>query len=154
MCEGHVPEAGNIPDLHDVGEGIVLEKALKPEPRMKSVYHVYVDGDLFGRIAAHPTESKFGLKDRSVQIVVENALLYTGEWYEYLDRVINRFGLVVNNVTRLDIAVDGLNYLVPFLNAYTKQTAENKVVSLKGRRPVQPWGARQAFYAVQLLQSG
>lgn len=133
MCEGELPESSDEAKMHDLGGDVVLEWRGGGTAMMKTSYTVWVAGEKFGTLGAHPRTLEKGLKARSVTLHIENALLYTDYWHSDLQHVLDVTGLLVQNVTRCDIALDGLNYIWKFLNDYQRQTAENKAVHHKGR---------------------
>ncbi|MDO7873671.1 replication initiation factor domain-containing protein [Hymenobacter sp. ASUV-10] len=133
MCRGHI-ESGSDEALHiEKGDGVLLEWTGKGTPMMRDSFNVYLWGEKFGTLHANPRSEGKGLKPDSVQVHVDNALLYTDHWYEDLQTVVQACGLHVKNVTRLDIALDGLNYIIEFLNLYQKQFEWNKTVHHKGK---------------------
>ncbi|GAA4366793.1 hypothetical protein GCM10023185_38190 [Hymenobacter saemangeumensis] len=116
-----------------MGEGVLLEWTGKGTPMMRDSFNVYLWGEKFGTLHANPRSEGKGLKPDSVALHIDNALLYTDHWYEDLQTVVQACGLYVKNVTRLDIALDGLNYIIDFLNLYQKQFEHNKRVHMKGK---------------------
>ena len=133
MCLGHV-EAGSdaVPHI-EKADGVLLEWTGKGTPMMKDSFNVYLWGEKFGTLHSNPRTEGKGLKGDSVQVHIDNALLYTDHWCDDLQTVLDACGLQLKNVTRLDIALDGLNYIIDFLNGYQKQHAYSKKVHHLGK---------------------
>lgn len=133
MCDGVLEEGSDERPHFEKRDGVMLEWQGKGTPMFKNSFAVYLWGEKFGMLHAHPRTATKGLKPRSVQLHVENALLYTDHWHDDLNTVLDACGLLVQNVTRVDIALDGLNHVIDFLNLYQKQFAETKTVHHKGK---------------------
>lgn len=76
-------------------------------------YQVYLHGERFGIVNTVPRSSV--LNDSLSIIKIDNHILYQRGWVARLEFVMKELGVVLHNVTRLDIAVDGGD----FLNDYT-----------------------------------
>lgn len=98
--------------VRDHGE-IGLERDLERAggtKHYKFVYKVYIQGELFGEILTIPRNTAILDGDLS-QIKIENHCLYTSDWFEKFTYLCKNLGLVLNNITRLDIALDGHGFL-------------------------------------------
>ena len=71
---------------------------------------LYLDGQLFGKILAIPRD-KTGivLKQNSIQLKLQNNILYESGWIERLQDAIDTLGWELNNITGIDIALDGFD---------------------------------------------
>lgn len=69
-------------------------------------------------------------KSDIVKVEFSNHTLYSGVWIEVYDTLV-QFGLKYKSAGRIDIAIDGVNYLQQLLNIYAKQTVRNRTIILK-----------------------
>lgn len=99
----------------------------------QSLFKVYVHGEHFAMAQAHPrfikgqfVESTFGLK-------IENHMLYTDYWNTYLEDFLYTLDLKIENVTRLDVCIDGLQGVLETLNFYHSQGAQEKFLNRMGK---------------------
>lgn len=127
-----VPEAETKDDVIKITDTISLKYFGKGNEHYKFIWHLLYNGEHLVNILSHTRNEKF-VKKNMVKVEFKNHLLYTSDLWKVYDDVITTFELQYKNISRVDIAIDGLNYLVRFVNNYTKQSAENKVVELKGR---------------------
>lgn len=127
-----VPEAESADDVIKITEAITLKYFGKGNEHYKFIWHLLYNGEHLVNLLSHTRNEKFVKKDM-VKVEFKNHLLYTTDLWTVYDDVVSTFQLVYKNISRVDIAIDGLNYLVGFVNAYTKQSSANKVVELKGR---------------------
>ena len=65
---------------------------------------------------SHPRKLQDNGNEFSIQMKIENRLLYTDYWLEVFNDIKKDFSISVNNVTRCDIAIDGANNVVKLLN--------------------------------------
>lgn len=122
---------------HKVNDDIVLTYYGKGNEHYKYIWHVYVRGQHLATMLSHTRNAKF-VRDGMVKVDFKNHLLYSDQLWPVYNELVDALDLHYKNVSRVDIALDGLNYLVDFMNYYVKQTLENKVVEFKGRPDVQP----------------
>lgn len=127
-----VPEATGKDDVVAITDALVLRYYGKGSEHYKYIWHVLYNGEHYATILSHTRNEKF-VKKGMVKVDIKNHLLYTTELWPFIDLLCKELGLQYKNVSRVDIAIDGLNYLVKLVNQYTKQTADEKVVELKGR---------------------
>lgn len=104
------------------------------------LYTAYYFGEAFCTIQANPRFCKGNFTEKTIQIKIENHVLYTNYWLNYVEELIYLLNIQIDNVTRLDIAVDGLQNVHEFLNMYQKQSADSKTVHRKGKAA---WNAYQ-----------
>lgn len=80
-------------------------------------YLVYLYGEPVATIITHPRNAIMGQRDadggtRSLsQLRIENHLLYRSGWLGIYSAILRGLGVVLNNVTRVDISVDGGEFL-------------------------------------------
>lgn len=98
----------------------------------KNVFDCYLFGEKVARLQSAPHNTKI-FNAESVMLHIENEQLYTDSWYNSYELIRQKLNLVFKNFTRVDIAIDGLNYIPKFLNYYAKQTEKRKKVEMKGR---------------------
>lgn len=72
---------------------------------------------------------KFIKKD-VVKVDYSNHTLYTGDWQD-IHAILIAYGLLYKGASRIDIAIDGVNYLHKLMNIYAKQTANTLAFKLK-----------------------
>lgn len=125
------PPVSNAEFSQSVTDRITLQFYGKGTEHYRFIWHVLVNGEHLATMLSHTRNQKF-VRDGVVKIDFKNHLLYTDQLWPVYFELVDGLDLVYRNVARLDIALDGLNYLVDFMNLYVKQTAENKVVELKG----------------------
>jgi hypothetical protein len=70
------------------------------------------------------------MKPNQCSLKLENKILYTGDWFEILEYLRKNLQLFFKNITRLDIAVDGVNYLYDFLNDYLKGKYDKELLKI------------------------
>lgn len=98
----------------------------------KYSWNVIYKGISIATLLSHTRSVKF-IKKGVVKVDYRNHLFYTDQLWIVYDLLVKTLNLRFKNVSRLDIAFDGLNYLYDFFNAYVKQDTKNKIVELKGR---------------------
>lgn len=116
---------------HVVDDRITLQFYGKGTEHYKYIWHVLFLGEHLATMLTHTRNAKF-VRDGVVKVDFKNHLLYSSQLWPFYNDLVHTLDLQYKNVSRVDIALDGLNYLVDFMNFYVKQTAENKVVELKG----------------------
>ena len=83
-------------------------------------YQVFLYGEPVATIITHPRNAIMGRKSAGEgtrqlsQLRLENHVLYRAEWLQVYRDILEGLGVVLNNITRLDISVDG----GPFLEQY------------------------------------
>lgn len=70
-----------------------------------------------------------------VKVEFSNHSLYSGQWIEVYDALV-KFGLKYKGPGRVDIAIDGVNYMQQLLNVYAKQTVRNRTIIMKNSSEV------------------
>lgn len=132
---GTVDIPDNLEDgsLLEYSNEVVLEKDPYGRPDFKSSFTVYFFGDRFAKLSCHPKKLTKSYKPTSANLKIENHILYSEDWHSDLNQVMDGLGFKLRNVTRLDIAVDGLNHIPDILNAYSRQDPLNRKIKLVGR---------------------
>lgn len=117
------------------GKKLTLIYTGKGTKHFRYIWHVFFDGEHLAQVISHTRNVKFAKKD-TIKVEFRNHLLYTSELWPFYDFIVRTLQLQYKNISRLDIAIDGMNYLLKFCNAYHKQTRENKIVEFKGKRSI------------------
>ena len=97
----------------------------------KNTFEIFVDGESAAFIFTNPRLDN--LPERAASVKIVNDLLYTDYWAECFLEICEKISYKPKNVTRLDIALDGTNYMRPFLSGYFNQTPKNKHVYQIGK---------------------
>jgi hypothetical protein len=122
------PEIKFIP----YGESIVFEYLGYGTKIFQCAFNVIIYGELVATLNAFPRGEKV-VKSNLVQIQLKNNVLYSTEWLGVVQEILIELNGVIKSITRLDIAIDGLNYINDFLNLYQKQFPHRKKVGMKGK---------------------
>jgi hypothetical protein len=70
------------------------------------------------------------MKPNQCSLKLENKILYTDEWFKILEYLRENLKLAFKNITRLDIALDGVNYLYEFLNDYIRGKYKSELIKI------------------------
>lgn len=97
----------------------------------KHKYEVYWYGDYVANLLCC-TKGKL-IPDGVAKLEMLNFMLYSFEWKHAYKDIMQSLNAQYKNINRLDIAIDGVNWMLPFLNDYVKQTNKNKIINLKGK---------------------
>jgi len=98
----------------------------------KFIWHILINGEHLATILTHTRNEKF-VRKYHCKVDFKNHLLYSTDLWHVYDLITGAFSLTYINISRLDIAIDGLNPLIDFLNLYASQRPENKVAEMKNR---------------------
>ncbi len=88
---------------------IVFKKMELCAPMFKHGYEIILDGKDFGRVHVSP-RSKAIFKENEMQFELCNNIHYEIAWTESLDYLLKKMSWKVANVSRLDIALDGIGF--------------------------------------------
>lgn len=124
--------------IHKLSDDVFLRYLGYGSSNFKAIFEVYVNGESFADIKAHPRSAKRGFKETSFQIAIKNHMLYTDYWKNCLDQIVFLLDLNLNSVTRCDIAIDGVADIEKMLNSYFKQTAKEKYINKLGKASFTP----------------
>lgn len=127
-----IPEAQGDAFVYQATDNVSLKYYGSGNQHYKYRWHVLYQGEDLATLLTHTNNEKF-VKRYMCKLDIKNHLLYTGKLWPFYEELQEALQLEYVNISRLDIAIDGLNYLLHFVNAYVRQTAQNKVVELKGR---------------------
>lgn len=122
-------------DQYEEGESIYINEDCflvaidRPTLHFNSHFILFYKNEECAHLLFNSKNEKFFKKD-VVKVDFINHTLYSGQWLDIYHAILS-FGLVYKGASRIDIAIDGVNYLPQMLNIYTKQTIENKVFGLK-----------------------
>lgn len=92
-------------------KSFALEKRAYGSKLWRSIYKVYtIDADSvrveFATLCCMPTSS--GMADGAGSLKLHNAILYHTDWHNMLRDFVMQSGIILNNITRCDIAMDFL----------------------------------------------
>ncbi|MDX2195704.1 MAG: replication initiation factor domain-containing protein [Cytophagales bacterium] len=110
----------------DYGYNLVVLNMGHGTPMYNVLYEIYVGGELFASLQTHPRFVKGDFKDNSISFKIANNQLYSDKWVDNMAEIMDLLKLKINNITRLDICIDGCNGVLKFLNSFVKQTPESK----------------------------
>lgn len=127
-----IPEPQDEDQILQVSPTITLKNYGKGNQYYKHCWHVLYNGEHLATIMCHTRNQKF-VPLRVLKVDFKNHLLYTSSLWPLYDELVSLFNLQYKNVSRVDIAIDGLNYLMEFINLYVKQVKGKKAVEMKGR---------------------
>ncbi|MFN0048194.1 MAG: replication initiation factor domain-containing protein [Cytophagales bacterium] len=105
----------------------------------RTVFEVRYSGHLIGLIYANPRNINERFTEDCVSVKIANNLLYTENWLTQFRVIQKFFAITINNITRLDIAIDGFTDLIQFLTMYTKQNENKKRVIRVGKAQLTPY---------------
>jgi|GEM_PF-6047344 len=94
------------------------------------------------------------MKSNTCTFQMANNILYRSDWMDILAELTNDANIEWNNVTRLDIAVDGANHIPGFLNRYARQSNANRCVYIKGDSRFNCLNLKRATGSFQQFQIG
>lgn len=122
--KGLIPKSIENQGIIDKGDGFKLDsRESNGTKHFKKRYIVRFEGEKIGRLLADPRSPV--IDSDLVQFKFENHILYREDWKDLLDRLAQSYQWHYNNITRLDIALDG-----PFTN---RQWIANNVLTGKYR---------------------
>lgn len=126
-----VMDATNLPVLHF--ETMTLANKGQRTQWYAHLWEVILDGEVVGMLETHPNKLFGGFKADNASFKIHNHMLYCEYWPEVIEALQTECSFNILNVTRLDIAMDGLNPLVEFLNAYQRQRPNAVAVDRMGK---------------------
>lgn len=133
-----IPQDDKQEEMIPVNEStIVLQYMGGGNQYFKHRYNVLNKNEQVATILAHTRNEKF-VKRGTVKIDFRNDLLYSSDLWPTYDTIAHIFRLEYKNISRMDIAVDGMNHLYEFLNVFVKQEKHNQVVLNKGSVTIVP----------------
>lgn len=101
-------------------DGVYVEYQNRGAGQFENLFYIYIDGEHVGQLLTSPRNVKI-LKLNMAKLELQNWVFYTDLYVDYLKMILQAYDLKLNNLSRIDIAVDNVNYLHGFLNKYAKQ---------------------------------
>lgn len=108
-------------EVLEMSENVYLQKQSIGTPMFKTKYLIWLHGEKFGVMHLHPRKLTSSLESTSASIKIENHMLYCEDWNGSLHEVMDAINFKMKHVTRLDIAIDGMNHIPSILNLFNKQ---------------------------------
>jgi hypothetical protein len=102
----------------------------------EKAFNVHLDEQLVGQIYITPRLMGDNFQRESIGFKMANHLFYVTDWLHILNQVITELKITFNNITRLDIALDGANHLDKFVACYLADSISNKeqsYITMQGR---------------------
>lgn len=112
-----------------INDDIYLLEINRPTLHFNSHFVLFYKKEQCAHILLNSKNEVFFKKD-VVKVEFSNHTLYSGVWIEVYN-ALEAFSLKYKGVGRVDIAIDGVNYLHKMLNLYAKQTVQNRTIILK-----------------------
>ena len=134
-CPISEPEPGQV--VYWITGDLALEYQERGTTNFKHSYKVIYCGEPVANLHTHTTNAKF-IKPGRVKFELLNHVLYSSQWAGVKEYIFEALKISEEKMSRLDIAIDGVNHLPVFLNAYAKQPRDNKRVHLKGKATFDP----------------
>lgn len=128
-----VPIAKGETDVVAINDTITFKNFGKGTKDYKTTWHVLYHGEHYATLLAEGRNGKF-VRKGLVRVEFKNHLLYSSSLWPFYDALVMACRLQYVNISRVDIAIDGANYLLNFLNQYIKQSSKDKLVELKGKK--------------------
>ena len=130
ICFIQEPEQGEV--MRHINDDIILEYCGHGTPIFKHSYKIYVGGEFVANIHTHGKTEKI-IKPDICKLEIANHVLYAN-WIDTYNDILTGLKIQsVQNVSRLDIAIDGANNVPKLLNLYAKQTASRQYVKMIGK---------------------
>lgn len=114
------PEPKPDEQVYWLTDSICLQYQNRGTPIYNYSYVIILHGEPVANLHTHSKNPKI-VKAGKVKIELHNHILYTTEWQQIMDEICQALGATPTVYGRIDIAIDGVNHLFPFLNIYVKQ---------------------------------
>ena len=101
------------------------------QKHFKYIWNIYIKKTLVATLLTHTRNEKF-FKKNVCKIDFKNFLFYSNEIWNVYNTIKDNISLLYKGVARVDIAIDGCNYLIYFLRQYYNQSIQNKKFEFKG----------------------
>lgn len=128
-----IPEQTSEDEIYELNADTFLKNTGKATVHFKTVWLVMHKGQHLANILAHSRNYKI-IRKGLVKVEFLNSLLYSSDLWPFYEYLVELLSLTYSSVNRLDVAIDGCNYLIDFLNAYEAQDELNSTVGIKGKR--------------------
>jgi hypothetical protein len=121
-----IPEPGEGAERLDITDDITLKYMKSGTPIFKHSYECYMYGELVAKMHTHTRNAKL-IKDNFCKLEIMNQMFYGGDWLGVYDALAASLQIShIENISRLDIAIDGCNHIPVFMNCYVKQGKYSK----------------------------
>jgi hypothetical protein len=121
VCEISEPAEG-VERIDYPGE-VVLEYTKTGTGHFKHKFNVYMYGEKVATLLSHTRNAKM-IKPGICKLEISNQMFYGGDWLGVFDSLSASLQIShVENISRVDIAIDGANHIPRFMNLYVKQKA-------------------------------
>lgn len=131
--EANIKEPTEEKEILEISDTLVLVRRDKGANFYKYGFDIYLHGEEFGKVFTQPKIISQHMLKETCLIQVKNHWLYSQHWHETVMEVMEGLKFNMRNVSKLDIAIDGLNYMYLFLNGFNKQLGEDKKVRMRGK---------------------
>lgn len=129
--EANIKEPTEEEEILEISESLVLVRSPKCANFYKYAFDIYLHGEEFGKIFTEPRIlSEYMLKETCL---IQVNWLYTQNWHETVMEVMENLNFKMRHISKLDIAIDGLNYMHGFLNMFNKQLGSDKRIRMRGK---------------------
>lgn len=118
-CE-KIPDLVEGQEVYSISENVRLIWKGHGTSLFNALYDVYLQGEKIGQIQAFPRSTKQQMQQDHIIFKLDNHILYTKYWLDTFLDFLNESESKVLNVSRLDIAIDGVEQINDFLNHYFK----------------------------------
>lgn len=105
--------------------GVYLQHMKSGAGQFKHLYYIYIENEHVGQLLVFPRNNAI-LKPTSGKLEIQNWVFYTNLFHTYLKRILESHTFHLNNISRIDIALDNVNHLHGFLNRFAKQKSVKK----------------------------
>lgn len=121
MCLCLLPEPEKDQGPIFLTDNVVLEYQMKGTPIFNYSYIVYLEGEPVAKVHTHGKNPKI-MKEGIAKLEIENHVFYSNTMLEVKDKVMLACKMsAVKNYSGLHIAIDGVEHIHKFLNAYIRQ---------------------------------
>lgn len=133
MPEGSIILPENDNDSYSFEtNSLTFESETKGTTHFRFRWKILKGAEQLGTLLTHSRNEKF-FKKEIVKLDFANHLFYSNQLWPFYGTVVTEMHLKFKSVGRVDIAIDGVNYLIEFFNEYLKQDQSKKVIELLGR---------------------
>jgi hypothetical protein len=135
--EDTIAEPTTDDEIFSLNDIYSLEYTGRGQQHYKYIFNVLRKNEHVATLLSHTRNTKF-LKNGVVKIDFKNHILYSSKLWDIYDDLVRLLKLEYRTTSRADIAIDGINFLMDFLNLYLKQTKQSKVVEFVGNAMLRP----------------
>lgn len=128
ICNMSDPEE----DITWLTDNMALQTDRMGTQMFKYKHLVILDGEPVANVLSHSRNEKF-FKANCIKIELLNHVLWSSEWINIYELILENLQATHEKIGRLDIAIDGMNYLPKFLTSFGSQREYNRKVFMKGK---------------------